>query len=291
MEEDLSNNVAAALAAGMELASPKGLIEKHLLGAILPPGAKFELKDISSYYPRPDRKRGSFQFEDARSFSEFVNREKTPETFILASKAHTSFTAVFNGNEAQSTSAAAQPGWGDYRASYLCPHSEEWKRWTAANGKKMSQADFALFIEDNALDIVQPKVHMTEVPDTSFPDSSQMLVVSSSLQAKNDVTFASALKLNNGEVQFKYEEQISGSTQNGVFEVPQRFAVAIPVFAGTDPWLIYAKLRYRIERGGLSMWFDFERLYKVEEKAFDEARAEITKATGAPIFLGQRQAG
>ncbi len=295
------NNTDAAIRAGMALSEPKTLVDGHAVAFVVPAGAKVEKVDIESYLPRPLRKRGHFQFSDAKSFGEFVNREKTPETVIFASREGTKFEAGFNGNEAERTGDStgdhgggeapnvveSRPGWGDYKASYACPFSPEWKIWSGANKQKMTQFEFATFIEDNFLDIVQPAPTFDPFY-TNWPDGNAMIAVSRGLSAKTDVTFGSAVRLDNGQVQFKYEETINGSVIGGLIDIPQKFAVGIPVFAGTMPWQIVAKLRYRVERGGLTMWFDFERLFKVTERAFDEARDEIAKATSVPIYLGSR---
>lgn len=294
------NNTDAAIRAGITLAEPRTLVEGNALAFVLPQGAKVEQVDIEKYLPRPTRKRGTFAFGDAKSFGEFVNREKTAETVIFANRENPAFTAVFNGNEAEQAAAlagthaenqpipeSARPGWGDYKATYACPYSPEWKVWSQANKQKMTQHDFAVFMEDNFVDVVQPAA-TTDPHFTRWPSGDEMLRVSRGLEAKQDVKFASALRLDNGQVQFKYDEEISGSVQGGLIEVPQKFAVGIPVFAGTAPWQIIAKLRYRIDRGGLVMWFEFERLFKITEKAFDEARNEIATATDVPIYLGSK---
>lgn len=305
-DDDNKGNIQAAIAAGIMLAEPRVLALKSadfnggmgsdpLMTVLVPEGAKLEKLDMEKYLPRPTRKRGNYVFTDAKSFIEFVNREKTPETIILACRENPKFKAVFNGNEAQSgvgvggeSVVTALPGWGDYSASYACPYSPEWNIWKAANGKKMSQADFALFMEDNFTDVVQPSPTFDPFY-SNWPSGNDMLAVSRGLEAKSDVNFGSAVRLDNGQVQFRYEETISGNVQGGIFEVPQKFAVGIPVFAGTSPWQIVARLRYRIERGGLVMWFDFERLFKITERAFDEAKAEITTGTSVPVFLGSRE--
>lgn len=291
-EDQNPSGIAEAIAAGMQISDPTTLVEGHALAFVLPPGAKVEQVDIEKYLPRPTRKRGNYVFTDARSFVAFVNREKTPETIILANRENPAFKAVFNGNEPQvmpdgTHVELAMPGWSDYSAGYACPYSPEWNIWKGANGKKMSQAEFALFMEDNFTDVVQPAATFDPYY-FNWPDGNTMLQVSRGLEAKSDVNFGSAVRLDNGQVQFRYEETISGNVQGGIFEVPQKFAVGIPVFAGTSPWQIVARLRYRIERGGLIMWFDFERLFKITERAFDEAKAEIISGTSVPVFLGSR---
>lgn len=299
-DDDNKGNIATAVAAGMAIADlsesviavsrpevePGKLKEigDPVFAKVIPEGAKLELRDFEKYLPRPTRKRGAFQFNDASSFSAFVNREKREESYILANREEAKFKAIINGNEA---GADGQPGWGDYTAAYDCPLSPEWRIWKAKNGVKMTQHDFAVFIEDNFLDIVQPAATF-DPHYFNWPDGNTMLAVSRGLEAKNDVTFASSLRLDNGQVQFKYEETVNGSVQGGFVEVPQKFAIGVPIFAGTAPWQIVARLRYRIERGGLTMWFDFERLFKITERAFDEAKDEIAKATNLPIYLGTR---
>lgn len=293
-------NAAACLEAGLALAEPTPLVDNHALAFVLPAGAKVHVEDIEKFLDRPTRQRGTYNFGDAKSFIAYVNREKTADTIILANRENPGFTAVFNGNEAQNLVKAsgevvampldadgARPGWGDYKATYACPYSPEWKVWSEANGKRMSQHDFASFMEDNFFDVVQPAATFDPYVAV-WPNGNDMLAVSRGLEAKTDVRFASAVRLDNGQVRFKYEEDVSGSVQDGLMEVPQKFAVGIPVFAGTSPWQVIAKLRYRIERGGLSMWFDFERLFKITERAFDEARAEIAAGTSVPIYLGSK---
>lgn len=295
-DDDANNNVASAIKAGMALGDihvhaigngPDGRPGDPLLIQVVPEGAKLEVQDLEKYLPRPTRKRGTYNFGDAKSFIEFVNREKTPETFILANRENPGFTAIFNGNVAQDGNADAEAGWGDYKAAYACPYSPEWKVWSAANKSKMTQHDFAVFVEDNWVDVIVPEA--TFDPNyTNWPDGQMLLRLALGLEGKNDVSWGSAQRLDNGQVRFKYEETISGQVQGAYIDIPQKFAVGIPVFAGTAPWQIIAKLRWRMDRGGLTMWFEFERLFKITERAFDEARAEIATGTGVPIYLGSK---
>ncbi|MCH1933271.1 YfdQ family protein, partial [Shewanella sp. A25] len=45
---------------------------------------------------------------------------------------------------------------GAHVAAMALPYSEEWKAWTAIDGKLMPQREFARFIEENAVDVVAP---------------------------------------------------------------------------------------------------------------------------------------
>lgn len=305
MIDDKSNNASSILAAGMAMAEPKIITvggTEDFLCQMVPPGASMKVESIEKFRHRPYRKRGTYNFTDAKSFIAFVNREKTPETFILANRENPAFTAVFNGNEAEadrkvaespveggpSVTHAAQAGWGDYRASYACPYSPEWKVWTEKNKARMSQHDFAVFMEDNFVDVVQPAPTF-DPHYTNWPDGQELLRLALGMEGKSEVAWGSALRLDNGQVRFKYDETISGQIQGNYIDVPQKFAVGIPVFAGTAPWQIVAKLRWRIEKGGLLLWYEFERIFKITERAFDEARAEIATGTGVPIYLGAKQ--
>jgi hypothetical protein len=88
------------------------------------------------------------------------------------------------------------------------------------------------------------------------------------LQAKTDVDFSSAVRLNNGQVQLKYTEQIKGTYGNGNVDIPEEFTIAIPVYVGTPRVTIRARLRYRLVSGKLSIWYDLLRPSEVERNAF-----------------------
>lgn len=235
---------------------------------ILPDG--YTVREIEHTLPAPLRKRGTFNLRDAASFIRMVKEQQTEGTRLFGSLNPPGFRAVFDDH------SAAVPGWRDHVAAYSCPLSVEWKTWAGMNKKLAQQPDFAQFIEDNA-------------PDCTMPDSATMIEIARTLQAKKGVSFASGIRLSNGETQFAYEETVQGKAgEKGQFSVPEVFQIAIPVLEGGDRWRLDARFRYRIGDGGkLTLWYDLERPHKVLEEAIKEVWKAIEAGTGLAIFNGE----
>jgi len=219
----------------------------------------------------PLRTRAKVQINAADSFIAYVNKHKSDMTALYGLMGEKpSFLAVIDDNQ------LFCPAWREHQARYACPLSPEWLVWTSKehNGKAKSQVDFARFIEDNLLDIVEPT-------------AADMLAVSRTLEAKKSVQFNSGVRLDNGDVQFTFNEETKGTAGKGTLEVPERFGIAIPVFEGGDKYMVDARFRYRISNGGeLTMWYELERPHKVIEHATKEVWAAIAEGTGLPITNG-----
>lgn len=242
----------------------------------------YSLKDMEGTMSAPTRSRGTVHLRDVTAFIVTVNKFKN-EAATIYRQVHPKpeFSAVFNDD------TATQPGWGDHVAHYACPLSPEWQAWANASGKPMAQNDFALFIERNLPDIRT----FEDDEGASLVTATEMLEVSRSLQAKKKVNFASGTRLDNGEIQFRYEEQIEGTVGKGDLKVPELFLLGIPVFEGGTGYAVLARLRYRIgERGDLSMWFDLERPHKIVEDAVEQLAKQIEAETGLKAINGTRPA-
>lgn len=227
------------------------------------------LHDLEKFLPLPLRKRGTTVLNDMASFIGFVKAERTPATSLYGNLINPSFTAVFNDN-----ADGSDAGWRDHAAKYACPLSIEWKTWLEASGKQMSQEQFAQFIETNLLDVASPP-------------AADMLEISRSLEAKKKVSFASGIRLSNGQNELTYAEEITGTAHKGKLTVPETFTIGIPVLEGGQGYVVEARLRYRIaDQGKLSMWFELVRPHKIVEDAMKSVRDEIAKGTGLVVFNG-----
>jgi uncharacterized protein YfdQ (DUF2303 family) len=183
------------------------------------------------------------------------------------------FVAVMNDHRKD------EPGWGDHRIIYNCPLSKEWKEWKGFAGRPSDQIAFAEFIETHVPEIISSAA--------DEPSGAQMLEVATSFKAQKKVNFASGQRLDNGQVDFVFQEEIQGSAgAKGHIKVPERFYIGIPVFEGGAPYRIEAKLRYRLKDGSLSMWFDLVRDHKVLEAAFMDIWKEIADGTQTTIWRG-----
>lgn len=256
----------AVVAAGVRVAGPGG-------APFVPLPDNYRVHDLARTLPTPPRPTGKTEVHDAESFAALVLMHRSPNTMVFRSVDPPQFSAVFNAN------TEAGPGWGDHGVVYNCPLSPEWRTWIAANKRSMPQAEFAQFIEDN-------------LPDIAGQDGGLMLEVSRTLQAKRKVNFASAIRLDNGQHQFTYEETTAGSAgARGQLAVPEVFTLGLRVFIGGPAYAVPARLRYRIADGGaLAMWFDLLRPHKVLEDAAEQLRLEIEGKLGMPMIHGAPKA-
>jgi len=234
---------------------------------VVPTG--YDVQRVEDTLVMPTRHRGTVTVRDVASFIAVVKDYGRDCTRLYRTVEPPQFQAVFDDH------AGDQPRWGQHRAVYACPLSPEWHTWTKANKQACAQADFAQFIEDNLLDIVEPA-------------AADMLEISRTLQAKKKVAFASGIHLPNGQTQFTYEEQIDGTAgSKGQFLVPEVFKIGVPVFEGGPRYAVTCRLRYRIgDRGQLGLWYDIERPHKVLEHAVEELRQQVEKETGRATING-----
>lgn len=226
----------------------------------------FSPHSLGSYLSKPARKSGNTNVQDAAGFLAVFKRHRNENsTVIYADRNRAIFEAVFNDH------SEAEAGWRDHTCRYTCPKSKEWKTWRENDGRKMSQEQFAHFIEQNLVDITEP-------------NSAAMLEISRELVARKSANFSSSIRLSNGSHQFNYDEEIRGSTKSGNIEVPETFKIGIPVFLNGEGYAIEARLRYRIKENHLEMWYELIRAHDVYEAAFDQIFVHIAAETGMEII-------
>ena len=287
--DDAQTNAAVTAELALNVGKPQDLVPGKLVVVTKPQGTTIEKVDLQAYEDqyadRPRRAKGVQVLSTAQSLIDWVNRHKTAETYITADEKAATFKAVFNGHtpnqqpagdEAKASDyAQGLPGHGDFGAAYNCPLSDEWRRWMgvsqhdAEQKKGMAHADFISFIESNLLDISQP-------------DSAFMLTAIRSFEAKRDVQFKSAKRLDNGDVSFAYSEDTNAV--EGKLSLPSMFEITVPIFRGGAMYTIGANLRYRIGPGGLVLWVELVRPHKSLEHAFGAVIEQISAGTSVPMF-------
>jgi uncharacterized protein YfdQ (DUF2303 family) len=237
---------------------------------VLPTG--YIAHNLENTLEQPIRKRGKVTMNDAASFVDYFKLHQLASR-IYGQVEPPEFVAVLNDNRKD------EPGWGDHRVTYDCPLSKEWKVWTAFSGKPRDQIAYSEFMESNTPDIISS--------EADEPSGATMLEVATNFKAQKKVNFASGQRLDNGQVDFVFQEEIQGSAgPKGSIKVPERFWIGIPVFEGGSPYRIECKLRYRLKDGSLSMWFDMVRYHRVLESAFMDIWQEIAVGTQTTIWRG-----
>lgn len=228
--------------------------------AIVPQGFKLEdiSKAVEKMQPTPRRKSGTVQLKNLVSLIAYCIDQKlafgAPDEalpgYIYADPDSRKITAVFNDNRTD------EPGWRDHRAEFKAEYTPEFSKWASKNGQPFTQTEFAEFIEDNMADITEPQ-------------AAALLEMATTIQAKTDINFSSAKRLQNGQVQLGYSEVINATAgASGAMEIPKEFALGLRIFKNGDGYRLVARLKYRLHSGSVKFWFELDRYERAVELAF-----------------------
>jgi uncharacterized protein YfdQ (DUF2303 family) len=256
----------AILKAGQELGGAKIPADGGSPYAVMPEGSC--IADLEQYLVTPKRARGNVVAHQTATFVGYFNHFKADASVIFADQEQFRIVGIIDYH------AADKPAFGEHRVTYTTPRSKEWQAWRGASGRKMSQTDFAQFIEDNVVDI-------------RTPAGADVLEVSRSLQAKKSVDFNSSIRLADGSQQFTYNETVDGATAKGTIKVPDEFTLGIPVFFGGALYEVRARLRYRIDSGKLWLWYDLYRPEHIEQDAFEHVVTDIADKSATEVWMGK----
>ena len=239
---------------------------------VIPEG--FRHLDLTSALERageyPKRKTGTVHLGDLSSFNVYVADQGEPyETYIYADPEARTLTAVLNEHDRGDDHA----GWRDFRAVYKAELSREFTTWLQLNKKPMEQEDFAIFLEDNIADVVEPS-------------GETLLQVALTLQAKTEVNFSSHKRLDNGQVQFAYSETVDARAGTGMIEIPREFTIGLRLFKNGDGYKIRARLKYRLGGGKLKLWYELDRADNAIEDAF-QAYIDQARENGFTVLIGK----
>lgn len=251
--------------------------------------------DLDNYLTAPERRKGQANVTTLESFIALTNRYRDADSSMFCDPTFNAatLTAVLNYN--RSGSEAAQR-FGDHRVHYPFPYSEQWKTWTSVNGRWMKMVDFAQFMEDNVLDLIQPEAidpkggisQMLRMLDRQAGSPEQIIALSKGMKINVKKQLHQAIDLNSGEVQFQFD--VANSNKDNLPVVaPGAFVISIPVFHQGDPLQLGVLFRYRApENQGEALLFrcDLYRPDQVFEFALQEALDEAVKDTALPLYFG-----
>lgn len=221
----------------------------------------------------PNRKAGTITLSDIESFNTYVTEQAAEGcSYIYADPESRTLTAVLNDHDNDS-GMELQPGWRDFRAVYTAELSREFSSWLANDRKPKDQEEFATFLEDNIADVVEPS-------------GETLLAIALTLQAKTEVNFNSSRRLDNGQVQITYTENIDARAGVGSIEIPREFAIGCRLFKNGDGYKVRARLKYRLGGGKVKFWYELDRAQNIIEDAF---KAYIAKAreTAVTVLIGK----
>lgn len=251
--------------AGQFVAGPQE-VERSNQYALVPKGAA--IMSLEAFCAAPARIRTTVKLYEAASFTKYLTAFKDSGTAIFADREKLTLVGFLDYHQ-----SAQAPRWCSHNAWLVLRRTEAWVRWTNANGKRMDQVTFASFLEDNLVDIASP-------------DGATLLEMAKNFEIKRDVAFSSAVRLDNGQHQFTYVEEGTGTSQKGQITIPDRFVLGLAPVEGVEPYRVDARLRYRMQDGKLAIWFDLLRPEDYLKAAFESVVVFVKAQTGLDVFMG-----
>jgi uncharacterized protein YfdQ (DUF2303 family) len=254
-----------ALETGAALGQVKQ-IDGSLPFAIVPP--EYEVKSLESLLKAPTRIKQVVSVHDTDSFIKYFTDYCTEASRVFIDRARPQIVGVIDYHEQEGAA-----DWTGHRVQYVFRHTPEWRTWAERNNTPMTQAAFAHFIEDN-------------LPDIVSPDSATMLEISRTFEAKKNVNFKSATRLQNHEIQFQYDEEIRGTAASGTIEIPDGFVLSLAPFEGSEQYKVTARFRYKFDGEGLKLRYELLRPHKILEDAVNTVVLKIQGGIDNPITFG-----
>lgn len=270
VQSDVLQLSAVLTALATASAAPVDIDGHHFV--MVPPNytAKNITDEVEKAQNIPNRKRGTVQLKDIASLLAYSNDQNAARMgYIYADPDTRTVTAVFNDHR-----DIGDAGWRDHKASYKAEYTPEFQKWLGKNGASMTQTEFAEFVEDNFADITEPAAQ-------------HMLDMATTIQAKTDINFSSAKRLQNGQVQLQYTETIDARAgANGALEIPKEFTLGLRIFKNGGGYRLKARLKYRLNAGTLKFWYELDRPERSIEDAFDGYVAVLREQSGYQVLLG-----
>jgi hypothetical protein len=277
MEIEDKNSVQSALIAGEQIAaiSPRTMVVDGVTHVLV--RSDMSLAAIPPQTPvLPKRVKATASLIEQGSFCDYINRYKTSDTVIIANPGCGMQSTLDYHGMSGSDIDQAIPNYCEHRAVFETGFDLNFQRWREIDGKKISQLDFAYFVEEMMHTI-------------GAPDGAGLLEMAQELKVVRGVTFKSNSRIKDGNVDIAYQtdDQTVGG-KSGVLSVPDEITIVSPVYLLRPTQAITAKLRYRVEPGEpLSFIVQILNRKLIEFEAFKLMADEVGKATNAPVFLGQ----
>lgn len=222
----------------------------------------------------PVRVKQAVVVQTADSLVDYIDRFGQDETILFADIDTSTIRGLIDYHDpSPEVGSPSQARHVDHRATLQLPFSEEWRTWTAINGKMLDQLTFARFLEENAVDI-------------EAPAGADLLEVCRDLQAVRKVDFRKAVRTNTDNENFEYTDETETRTKNGSVEVPSKFQLRIPVYFGGQSVTLYAFLRWRLVESSLELGIQLHRAEHVRQAVFKQIVEDASSRTGKPALFG-----
>lgn len=214
------------------------------------------------------RKTGRTVVRDADSFLTYWGKHRDDASEVYSDVEQLTVVAVLDA------STATEARFGGHRLHLALRRTTAWEEWTSHDGKLLTQEQFANFLEDHLVSLVEP-------------DAATMLEIAQSIKATTKAEFQSSTRLQSGERKFAYVESTNATAgPKGDLAIPETFKIAVPPFEGADAYSMTARFKYRLGGGSLALGFKLEQPEERARAAFADVLAAIAEGIQTPILNG-----
>ncbi|WP_046508008.1 DUF2303 family protein [Streptomyces odonnellii] len=271
---DQRNVAQAVVDVALRSARPAELTPGKVYSLVTPDGKAHQL-DLTGpkFTGVPPRKTGTTTVRDVDSFLAYFDKHGDFDSEVYADVERHTITAVLDAHQSDA------PRWSEHRLHLSLRPTAAWRAWMGIDDRLMPQGDFAEFIEDNLVDLVEP-------------DSATMLELAESFQATTSAEFQSSQRLDSGQRRFSYVEDVQAKAgHRGDITIPGTLTLALRPFEGSEPYRVIARFKYRLSKEGLRLGIKIERPGDVLAAAFEDIRTlvdngipeEIAVLNGSPL--------
>lgn len=277
---------------------------------VMKPDGEYEFvsqSDIDKMLDAPRWRRGRATMTSLDSFIAHVNRFGDADSAVFADDSRTApkLTAVLDYHRADTLGGEDEPGriHGEYRhgkhqTHFAFPLSDEWQAWHAGNARQMGMAEFAIFLENNVLDVAEIGDAIPESAERfvemnggskNIADWSKLTALAKSLAVYENAVVSEAINLASGEGQLTLSEDHETEIAGVKATVPTMFFIAIPIFREGAYYRLPVRLRYRKSGRSIVFWYELWRSDRAFTDAFHEAVAKVDAQTEATVFYGSAE--
>lgn len=231
----------------------------------------------------PDFLAGNVTFNEPDSMVEYIERFKLDGAMVVADLGQRRFRAFLDYHEARSGDGMTYPvtKHNKHAATLLTPYDDDYAAWKAILGKEVPQAEFGVWLEDMLHTVCQPD---EDIPAgvRGLVDPADLLDMLNTISIQRNIEVKSAVNNRDGTIRLRYEEEDASDV-----ELPREVLLRMPVFAGTAPILLLAKLRFNVKPGGAVVFkWAIPGLPNIERFEFRKIGDDIAARNNVPVLYG-----
>jgi uncharacterized protein YfdQ (DUF2303 family) len=234
--------------------------------AVLPGG--YQVHDLEAVQRHPNRIVGSYSFRDVRSLADYLARFEAPHSIAFSDPDRFAIRVQIDHHE-HGDGGEATPSHCGHTAAFIARFAPHYKLWRDIHGKPMSQVKAGEFLEERAVDLIEPQA----------ADIMDMVMT---FEALKKVEFSQSTRLHDGRRQFSYKEE---NEARGNVTLPERIRLRLPIFEGMEPDVVLVRVRYRIEDARLVFAFEIHDRDDVEMTAFERCEDALSAARPSLLLL------